>query len=162
MMMCEKVRAVMFVPALMLAAACGKQQEVSRSKPTNVSASGVQKWKQDAKDAVTTTTAYLIQQKEQLQKSLGDKMTEFNHQLSDLKAKSEQTSERARSGWTNTFAELQEKKQAAADKLEQLKSSSTDKWQDFKAGAEQAFADLERALKDAFAHSNEDNPSSGP
>ena len=142
----------MLLSAWMLAAAeCGQAQEVSRPTPTNASVSEVEKWTHQAKDAVTTTTAYLIRQKEQLQKSLAHKMTQFDKQLSDLKTKSERAGDQAKSEWTNMLANLRRKKQVAAESLKQLKRSSADKWQEVKAGAEVAFADLEKALKDAFA-----------
>ncbi|PYJ59973.1 MAG: hypothetical protein DME24_11205 [Verrucomicrobia bacterium] len=157
----EKLRAiVMLLSALMLAAAgCGKKPQTSPPAPTNASAGGVEKIKQEAKDAVTATTGYLTQQKERLQKSLSDKMTDLTKQLSDLKAKSERTGDKARSEWTNALAALQQKKQLAADKLEQLKNSSSDKWQEFKAEVEAAVADLEKALKDPLARSKNDDKS---
>jgi len=158
----EKLRAiVMLLSALMLAAAgCGKKPQTSPLAPTNASTGGVEKIKQEAKDAVTAATGYLTQQKERLQKSLSDKMTDLSKQLSDLKAKSERTGDQARSEWTNALARLQQKKQAAADKLEQLKNSSSDKWQEFKAEVEAAVADLEKALKEPLARSKDDDKSS--
>jgi len=117
----------------------------------------VRKLKQDAKDAVTATRAYLIQQKEQLEKTLGNKMTDFEKQLSDLKSKPARLGDQAKAEWSNTLAQLQQKKQVAAKKLEQLKNSTTDKWQDFKSGAEAAVADLEKGLKEAFARSKEED-----
>lgn len=158
----EKLRAiVMLLSALMLAAAgCGKKPQTSPLAPTNASTGGVEKIKQEAKDAVTATTGYLTQQKERLQNSLSDKLTDLAKQLSDLKAKSERTGDKARSEWTNALAGLQQKKQIAADKLEQLKNSSSDKWQEFKAEVEAAVADLEKALKEPLARSKDDDKSS--
>ena len=155
------IRAVMLGSALTLATAgCARANETSPPAPTNAPASGVEKLTHQAKDAATTTTAYLVRQKEQLHKSLADKMTSFNKQLSALKAKSEQAGDQAKSEWTNRLARLQQKKQVAAKKLNQLKKSSADKWREIKAGAETAFADLEKALKDAFARSKDDDKSS--
>src|SRR2546430_16826202 len=78
-------------------------------------------------------------------------MTQFDKQLSDLKAKSERAGDQAKSEWTNMLANLRRKKQVATESLKQLKRSSADKWQEVKAGAEVGLADLEEALKDAFA-----------
>ena len=156
----RKIRTLVLFSVVAMAAACGKKAEISSPESTNASsASGVERLKQDAKGVVTTTTAYLIEQKDQLQKNLSGKMTEFDKQLSDLKAKSARAGEKAKSEWTGTLADLQKKKEAAADKLEQLKHSSTDRWQDFKAGVDAAFADLENSLKDAFAHSKDNDQS---
>ena len=149
-----RINAALLASALTLAVAgCDRKRAASPSDSTNASAGGLENWKQQAENAVTTTGAYLLRQKDQLQKSLAEKMTNFDRQLSDLKAKSDQAGGRARFQWTNTLTQLQQKKRVAADKLEQLKqlkNSSADKWQDFKAGAEAAFADLEKAFQDAF------------
>ena len=151
----------MLLSALMLAAAgCGKKPQTSPLAPTNASTGGVEKIKQEAKDAVTAATGYLTQQKERLQNSLSDKLTDLAKQLSDLKAKSERTGDKARSEWTNALAGLQRKKQVVADKLEQLKNSSADKWQEFKADVEAALADLEKALREPLARSKDDDKSS--
>src|SRR5436309_9618297 len=100
----------MLLSALMLAAAgCGKKPQTSPPAPTNASAGGVEKIKQEAKDAVTATTGYLTQQKEGLQKSLSDKMPDLTKQLSDLKAKSERTGDKARSDGTNELAPLEQR-----------------------------------------------------
>ena len=141
-----------------MAVACDQNRQTSPSQPRSPgAASGMEKLKQDAKDAVTTSKAYLIQQKEQLEKKLGDKMTDFEKRLSELKSKSVRTGERAKSEWNNTLAQLQEKEQVAADKFKQLKDSTADKWQDLKSGAEAAFADLEKAFKDVVGHPTEDD-----
>ncbi len=150
----------MVLSVLVLASACGPRAEVSSSKSTNASlADGVEKIKQDAKHAVTTTKTYLIQQKEQFQKGLSGKISEFDKQLSELKSKTTKAGEHAKSEWTGTLAELQKKRQAAADRLEQLKNSSTEKWRDFKAGVDAAFADLENSMKDAFTRLKGNEPS---
>jgi len=142
---------------LMAGVACDKKQETSSPGSPAARPSGVRKLKQDAKDALTTTTAYLMQQKEQVQKSLGQRMSDFDKRLSDLKAKSGKAGDLAKSEWTNTLSQIQRKKEAAAEKLEQLKNSSTDKWREIKAGAEAAFADLEKGLKDAWTRSRDDD-----
>ena len=151
-----KMPAILLVSGLALSAGCGKEETSSPPTPTNTSAESVEKLKKDAQYAVTTTTTYLNREKEQLQKSLSDKLADLDKQLSGLKAKSGPVSDRARSEWTNALAQIQQKKEVAAKKLEQLKNSSAGKWQDFKAAAESAFADLESAVKGVFARSTDD------
>src|SRR5438067_1435203 len=148
-----KIRTSLLLLTLMLTASCGNNQGTSPPDPSPTPAGGAAKLKQDAKDVVTTAAAYLVQQKDQLQKSLAHRITDFDKRLSDLKAKSAQTSDQAKSEWANTLARLQLKRQAAAEKLEKLKDGAVDKWQEFKTGAERAVADLETALKDALARS---------
>jgi hypothetical protein len=156
-MNCSNLRSALVLSALTLAAGCEQKRESSAGSPT-ASTGRVDRLKGDAKDAVTTTTAYLIQQKEQVQKSLGEKMTDLDKQFSDLKTKAGQGGDRLTGGWSNVLSDLQQKKQAAAEKLEQLKNGGMDKWQDLKGGAEAAFADLEKSLRDAFARSKEEDP----
>jgi len=153
-----RIQTVLLMASMTMAVACDQKRQTSRSEPgAHEGSSGVEKLKQDAKDAVTATRAYLIQQKEQLEKTLGNKMTDFEKQLSDLKSKPAGLGDQAKAEWSNTLAQLQQKKQVAAKKLEQLKNSTTDKWQDFKSGAEAAVADLEKGLKEAFARSKEED-----
>jgi len=155
----RKIQTTLLLWILTLGVACEKKQETSSRGSPAASTTGVRKLKQDAKDALTTTTAYLMLQKEQLQKSLGDRLSGLDKQLSDLKAKSGKARDQAKSEWNNTLGQLQEKKQAAAEKLEQLKNGSAEKWQELKAGAEAAFADLEKGLKDAWTRSRNDDKS---
>jgi len=157
----QKIQATLLVSALMLAGACGNNQGTSSSSSSKAPGSRVERWKEDAKDALTTTTAYLVQQKEQLQRSLTDRMNDFDQRLSDLKAKPGRFGDQAKAEWSKTLVQLQQKKQLATEKLEQLKNSSADKWQEFKSGAEAAVADLEKELKEAFARSKENDQSSG-
>ncbi|PYK97645.1 MAG: hypothetical protein DME19_15590 [Verrucomicrobia bacterium] len=161
----RNIRTAILSWALTLAlGGCEKKHE-TRAGPTNTPAGGVEHLRQRAEDAVTSTVAHFVQQKEQLQKSLADKMTAFEQQLSDLKAKSEQAGAGARSQWANTLNQLERHKQAAAEKLEQLKqmkNSSAEKWQEFKAGAEAAVADLEKAFKDAFTRARAEDKSDKP
>src|SRR5436309_12499350 len=154
----HRFQSILLLTSVTMAVACDQDRQTSPSQPRSSGASGgVEKLKQDAKDAVTATRAYLIQQKEQLEKTLGNKMTDFEKQLSDLKSKPAGLGDQAKAEWSNTLAQLQQKKQVAAKKLEQLKNSTTDKWQDFKSGAEAAVADLEKGLKEAFARSKEED-----
>jgi hypothetical protein len=151
-----KIQTTLLLWTLTVGVACEKKLETSSPGTPAARPTVVRKSKQDAKDALTTTTAYLVRQKEQLQKSLGQRMSAFDKRLSDLKAKSGKAGDLAKSEWTNTLGQLQRKKEAAAEKLEQLKNSSTEKWQEIKVGAESAFADLEKGLKDAWTRSRDD------
>src|SRR5947207_11269322 len=149
MMKFGQIRTAPFLLALTLAVVSGQAQETSQ--PGSPRAPGrLEKLRQDAQDAVTTTTAYLIQRKEQLQTNLADKLTGFDKQLTDLKTKTGLAGDRAKAEWTRTLASLRQKKRVAAKKLEQLKNGSAEKWEEIKAGAEAAVADLDKALKDAF------------
>ena len=156
------IRSTLVLSALTLTAGCEKGREPSPRDSAAASTDRVDKSKVDARDTATTTSAYLVQQKENLQKVLGDRMADVEKQISNLKGKTGQASEAARSEWTRTLAELQQKKRVAAEKLDQLKESGMDKWQGLKVAAEAAFADLEKGLKDAFGRSKQDEPPAKP
>lgn len=147
---------------LALAAACDQRRDSSAAGSSGAPTGQVARLTGDARDAVATTTAYLIQQKEQVQKNLGQKMTNFDRQFADLKSKGAKTGDQVRAGWDKLLSDLQRRKDTAAGKLEQFKNSGMDKWQDLKAGAEAAFDDLEKGLKDAFARTDEKKGDSKP
>jgi len=139
-------------------AGCGKEQKPVAA-PTNVPAGSVDKLKEQARNAVTTTKDYLAQQKDRWQKRYSDKLSEFDHKLADLKAKSSQASDKAKSEWDKALSQLELKKASAAQKLEQFKRAGADRWQELKTNTETAFADLEKSFKDTFARfTNDEKP----
>ena len=137
--------------SLMLSlAGCGKEPKTVAAS-TNAPTGNVDKLKEQARNAVTATKDYVAQQKERWQKSYSDKLSEFDKQLADLKAKSSQAGDKARSEWSKALSQLEQKKESAAQKLEQFKNASADRWQELKTNAETAFADLEKSFTDTFS-----------
>src|SRR5438093_5513277 len=137
---------------------CGKEQKPVAAT-TNAPTGNVDKLKEQARNAVTTTKDYLAQQKGRWQKSYSDKLSDFDKQLADLKAKSAQAGDRARSEWSRTLSQLEQKRESAAQKLEQFKNAGADTWQELKTNAETAFADLEKSVKETFSRFTNDNKS---
>ena len=137
-------------------AGCGKEQKAVAAS-TNAPAGNVDKLKEQARNAVTTTKDYLAQQKGRWQKSYSDKLSEFDKKLADLKAKSSQARDKARSEWSKALSQLEQKKESAARTLEQFKAASADRWQELKTNAETAFADLEKLFKETFSRFTNDN-----
>jgi len=123
---------------------------------TNAPSGSVDKLKEQARNAVTTSKDYLAQQHDRWQKSYSDKLSEFDKRLADLKAKS---SDKARAEWNKALSQLEQKKESAAQKLEQLKNAGTDRWQEFRTNAETAFADLEKSFNDTFSRFRNDDKS---
>src|SRR5947199_7390607 len=114
----SRFQLILLLTSVTMAVACDQNRQTSPSQPRSPgAASGMEKLKQDAKDAVTSSKAYLIQQKEQLEKNLGDKMTDFEKRISELKTKSVRAGDRAKSEWSDTLIQLQQKKQVAAEKF---------------------------------------------
>src|SRR5213593_647544 len=79
-------------------AGCGKEQKTVAAS-TNAPTGNVGKFKEQARNAVTTTKDYLAQQKGRWQKSYSDKLSEFDKQLANLKARSSQAGDKARLEW---------------------------------------------------------------
>ena len=139
-------------------AGCGKEP-MAVVASTNAPTGNVDKLKEQARNAVNTTKDYLAQQKGRWQKSYSDKLSEFDKQLADLKAKSSAAGDRARSEWSKTLSQLEQKRESAAQKLEQFKNAGADTWQELKTNAETAFADLEKSVKETFSRFTNDNKS---
>jgi len=139
-------------------ASCGKEQKTVAAS-TNAPAGTVDKLREQARNAVTTTRDYLEQQKGRWQKRYADELSEADKQLADLKAKTAQAGQKARSELDKVLSQLEQKKESAAQKLEQLKNAGADKWQELRTNAEAAFADLEKSFKDTFTRfTNDDKP----
>ena len=139
-------------------AGCGKEQKTVAAS-TNAPTGSVDKLKEQARNAVATTKDYLAQQKSRWQKSYSDKLSAFDKQLADLKAKSSQAGDKARSEWSKALSQLEQKKGLAAQKLEQFKNASADRWQELRTNTETAFADLEKSFKDTLSRfTNDDKP----
>jgi len=139
-------------------AGCGKEQKTVAAS-TNAPTGSVDKLKEQARNAVTTTKDYLEQQTSRWQKSHSDKLSAFDKQLADLKAKTAQAGDKARSEWSKALSQLEQKKESAAQKLEQFKNASADRWQELRTNTETAFADLEKSFKDTFSRFTNDDKS---
>ena len=142
-------------------AGCGKEQKAVAAS-TNAPAGNVDKLKEQARNAVTTTKGYLAQQKDRWQKRYSDKLSEADKRLADLKAKTSQAGQKARSELDKALSQLEQKKESAAQKLEQLKNAGADRWQELRTNAETAFADLEKSFKDTFSRLTNDDKSAKP
>ena len=142
-------------------AGCGKEQKTIAAS-TNSPAGNVDKLKEQARNAVTTTKDYLAQQKGRWQKRYSDELSEADKQLADLKAKTAQAGQKARSELDKVLSQLEQKKASAAQELEQIKNTGADRWQGLKTNAETAFADLEESFKDTFSRFTNGDKSAKP
>src|SRR2546428_11649838 len=73
------IRAVALCSAAMLSAARGEPSSTSGPTSTNASARGVEKVKQEAKDAVTNATAYFNHRKAQGHRAFSERSTRPAH-----------------------------------------------------------------------------------
>jgi len=149
---------ILALGVLLCLAGCGNQQKAAVAS-TNSLSGNVDKVKEQARNAVTATKDFLAQQKGHWQKSYSDKLSEFDKQLAELKSKSVQAGDKARSEWSHVLFQLEQKQASAAQKLEQIKNAGTDRWQQLRTNAETSFADLEKSFKDSFSRfTNADKP----
>ena len=152
---------ILALGVLLAIAGCGKEpKRVAAS--TNAPTGSVDKLKEQAKNAVTKSKEFITQQKHQWQKSYSDKLSNFDKQLADLKAKSSAAGDKARSDWNKALTQLEQKKDSAAQKLEQLRTAGTDKWQELRTNTETAFAELEKSFKDTLSGLTHDDKPSKP
>ena len=149
---------ILLLSLMLSMAGCGKEPKTVAAS-TNAPTGNVDKLKEQARNAVTTTRDYLAQRKSRWQKSYSDKLSEFDKQLADLKSKSARAGDKARSEWNKALSQLEQKKESAAQKLEQLKNAGAGRWQELKTNAETAFADLEKSFKDTFSRFTNDDKS---
>src|SRR5881409_2493823 len=126
---------ILVLSLILSLAGCGKEQKTVAAS-TNAPAGTVDKLKEQARNAVTTTKDYLAQQKDRLQKSYSDKLSKADKQLADLKAKTALAGQKARSELEKALSQLEQKKESAAQKLEQLKNAGADRWQELRTNAE--------------------------
>jgi len=149
---------ILALSVMLSLAGCGKEQKTVAAS-TNAPMGNVAKLNEQARNALTTTKDYLAQQKGRWQKRYADELSEADKQLADLKAKTAQAGQNARSEWSKVLSQLEQKKESAAQKLELFKNASADRWQGLKTNAETAFADLENSFKDAFSRFTNDDKS---
>ena len=138
----------MAVAVAILLTACGSQNDTPEKKAA-VTGEDV---KQETKEAVQTTQAFLVQQKEEYENQIRAKLDEFDARVDELQAK-------ARAEATETKAELKEaledfrrKREAAQKDLEKLEDAAVEGWEQMKAGMANAMEELEQAYERAVSH----------
>ncbi|MGW8303323.1 MAG: hypothetical protein ACWGNO_14700 [Desulfobacterales bacterium] len=129
--------------------ACGDQKEAEKFQKKVTSADV----KKEAKEAMETTKAYTLQQKEEYQKQIKAKLEEIDREIQALQAKAQsratELKEESKAELNQAMEGLLKKKQAAAEKLNELKSASGKAWEDIKSGVDKAMDDLNKAYDQA-------------
>jgi Skp family chaperone for outer membrane proteins len=119
---------------------CGESTE------TGVTSEDVKK---ETKEAYDTAVEYSKQQKEEILRKMQAKLDQYKQNIEKLKIKTELMSEGLKADFDRRVDELQEKQEAAEEKLSELKSSSGKAWSEIKEGLDQAMLDLDQAYVDA-------------
>jgi septation ring formation regulator EzrA len=142
---------VVFLGVVFLVA-CGDRNAAEKSG-TKVTSADVKK---EAKEAIETTKAYSLQQKEEYQKQMEAKLQDFDREIQSLQDKvksgASALKEDSIAKFNQSMEELSKKKQAVAEKLNELKSESGKAWEDTKSGVDNAMDELGKAYDRARSH----------
>ena len=106
----------------------------------------------EAREAVTATKDYTIQQKDALQRKLHAELDDVQRQITRLHDKVGQASAEARLDIQKSLDELEKKKELAHKKIEALHSATSASWEQVKSKTVTAMDDLRETLGRALSH----------
>jgi len=144
------VVAVMGLFAL-LPIACGESQE-SRQSQSEVTAEDV---KRETQEAAETTAAYTQQEMQAYRERIDEQLSKMETQIEQLKSRAADLGAQSKAEFQNAMDKLQQKRAAAAQKLEELKQSGKERWEGVKTEMDQAMADLKDAYNEAVSSGSE-------
>lgn len=90
-----------------------------------------------------------MNKKQAYEEKLSAQLDEWNAKIDVLKAKASKAESSAKVDYYETIEDLQQKSNAAKEKLKKLQSASDDAWEDLKEGIENAWSDFRAAIKSA-------------
>jgi hypothetical protein len=121
----------------------------SRQKPAPSTLEDV---KRQTKEAIAAAEAYTAEQRRAYQDKIEASLRQLDGKIGDLEVAAKKAKGEARVEKEQAIGEIQQKRAAAARKLEMLKSSSQDAWAEIKVGLDAAIAELEKAYERAKFH----------
>jgi DNA-binding transcriptional regulator GbsR (MarR family) len=139
--------AIMVLLALGFLTGCGEDEQ-SQSKPADVSKEDV---KQEAKEAYDATKAYTQEQMQAFREQTETRLTEYKTEIDQLQANAEKLEGDAKAKAEEQLTALRQKQDEVSEKLKELGSSTGDAWEQIKSGIEAAMEDLGNAYKKAAA-----------
>jgi DNA-binding transcriptional regulator GbsR (MarR family) len=148
----KSVMSVRWLLAIMLLApgalsGCGEKDQ-AQSKPASVSKEDVKK---EAKEAYDATKAFTREQMQAFGKQIETKLNEYGEKIDQLQAKAEKLGGDAKTKAEQQLTALRQKRDEASEKLKRLGSSSGDAWEQLKSGIDAAMEDLGNAYKKVVA-----------
>jgi DNA-binding transcriptional regulator GbsR (MarR family) len=148
----KSVMSVRWLLAIMLLApgalsGCGEKDQ-AQSKPATVSKEDVKK---EAKEAYNATKAFTQEQMQAFGKQIETKLNEYGEKIDQLQAKAEKLGGDAKTKAEQQLTALRQKRDEASEKLKRLGSSSGDAWEQLKSGIDAAMEDLGNAYKKVVA-----------
>ncbi|MDP1770212.1 MAG: hypothetical protein Q8L77_13960 [Nitrospirota bacterium] len=106
----------------------------------------------EAKEAVTATKDYTVQQKEAFQRKVQMELEEMQVRITQLRGQVEHTSASARADIQKSIVELEKKKELASKKAQEIHSATASSWEQVQSKAVAAMDDLRESLNQTLSH----------
>jgi oligoendopeptidase F len=133
---------VVITTAVFFLVGCGDQNNASGFQ-SQITSENVKK---DAAKAIATAKAYTLNQREEYQKQIQEKLNSFDQKLEALKSEAGSVKDNAKAQYEDTIAELQKKINEASNAFKELKNKSGDAWSEIKVRMDQRIDDLQKAF----------------
>ena len=106
----------------------------------------------EAREAVTATKDYTIQQKDAFQRKVQTELDEMHVRITQLRGQVEHTSASARADIQKSIGELEKKKDLASKKVEAIHSATASSWEQVRSKAAAAMDELRESLNQTLSH----------
>ena len=106
----------------------------------------------EAREAVTATKDYTIQQKDAFQRKVQTELDEMQVRITQLRGQVEHASGEARADIQKAIGELEKKKDLANKKVEAIHSATASSWEQVKSKTAAAMDDLRDSLTRTLSH----------
>ena len=145
--MFEKGLLIIMLLALVAVPGCS-EKEKPQSKAASVSKEDVKK---EVKDAYGATKAYTQEQVQAFRQETETKLDEYKKDIDQLQAKAEKLEGDAKAKAEQQLTALRQKRDEVSEKLKNLSSSSGNAWDEIKSGIDAAMEELGDAYKKVVA-----------
>ena len=106
----------------------------------------------EAKEAVTATKDYTVQQKDAFQRKVQTELDEMQVRITQLRGQVEHASASARAEIQKSIEELEKKKELASKKAQEIHSATASSWEQVQSKAVAAMDDLRESLNQTLSH----------
>ena len=106
----------------------------------------------EAKEAMTATKDYTIQQKDAFQRKVQTELDEMQVRITQLRGQVEHASASARADIQKSIVELEKKKELASKKVQEIHSATASSWEQVKSKAAAAMDDLRESLNQTLSY----------
>ena len=106
----------------------------------------------EAKEAVTATKGYTVQQKDVFQRKVQTELDEMQARITQLRGQVEHASASARAEIQKSIEELEKKKELASKKAQEMHSATASSWEQVQSKAVAAMDDLRESLNQTLSH----------